>query len=84
MFAVSYRGALDWTPTSIFSAQKFKGGKKFTRDRTFGLPDAFWDWWENNKTDGRDIMDSRQARKEYEEWLDLGSPKAPKADKRGR
>ena len=61
---------------------RFKGGKKSARDRTFGIDDVdFWRWHhrsEKGRTgdSGLDFDDVFLVRVRYDEWVRLGRPKA--------
>lgn len=60
-------------------------GKQWERDRNFGIGDrGFWDWWHRYGKDdhgGRDLQTRSEAETVYEEWVESGKPKAPKAGK---
>jgi len=60
---------------------KFKGGKKSTRDKDFGIKDKdFWNWWHRDGKKaygGEDITDDI-ADEVYKDWIDLGKPKGAK------
>ncbi|MCF4128441.1 hypothetical protein [Methylobacterium sp. SyP6R] len=61
---------------------RFRGGKKSARDRLFGVDDpGFWNWYhrkEKGRTggSGRDFGTVDEVRELYDEWVQLGRPKA--------
>ena len=62
-----------------------KGGKKGTRDRTYGLPKALFDWWHNgggkDANGGEDIGygEGQTAPEDVlDQWEELGKPTGSK------
>src|SRR5436190_458184 len=69
------------TPRGVFPLRRFfSGGSSRKRDRRFGLIDNdFWHWWHRvGKTAAgyRDLATKAEAQNAYDEWIDLGKPRA--------
>ena len=52
----------------------FRGGKQWKRDRNFGRPKGFWDWWHKKRKQDRDLATSEEAEEVFREWEALGKP----------
>ncbi len=90
MFAATGATALIYGPEVVTETyrvltNRFKGGKQSSRDRDYGLPADFWDWWHNGggkkKNGGEDIGTGEgqlSPGEALEQWEGLGKPRGSK------
>lgn len=56
---------------------RFRGGKRYARDRHYGIDDRmFWRWWHRQEKDkyGIENLDKQQAEALHDLWKKSGRP----------